>query len=299
MNASSTTLPAPAKINLHLHVRAILDNGMHALDTSFVFTEACDLLHFQASDRIQVSCSRAHLGGEHNLAHRIITAFQKQQGVNQGLSVHIEKHLPEQAGLGGGSSDAATALLYANKLWGCGLSRQQLIDFAVPFGADIPCFLYGRASLATGIGERLMHYPEPLPAGILLMAWPGSGLSTAAVFKHFDMHRARHLLSGSEHPPQAAGLTGSEGLDNMRRDSIVIGHNELEASACSLNPQVDSLLHFLRQKSDQAWMSGSGSTCVALLPDRQQADAIADAVRTSDLASWTHIGRLVERHPVD
>jgi len=178
-------LPAPAKINLHLHIRRLMHNGLHELDTSFAFTEAHDLLHFRPANSIEVSCSEAHLGGEHNLVHRVLTALQQRQQVNQGLCVHIDKQLPEQAGLGGGSSDAATALMYANKAWDCKLSQAQLIDFAAPFGADIPCFLYGRASLACGIGEKLIDYPNPLSEQTLLLAWPGSGLSTAAVFKHF------------------------------------------------------------------------------------------------------------------
>jgi len=295
---ASITLPAPAKINLHLHIRSVLEGGMHELDTSFAFTEAHDLLHFRPADTIEVSCSEIHLGGEHNLIHRVLTALQQQQRVNQGLSVHIDKRLPEQAGLGGGSSDAATALMYANKVWNCNLSAAQLIDFAAPFGADIPCFLYGRASLASGIGERLMDYPEPLPDQTLLLAWPGSGLSTAAVFKYFDEHMPDPLVSAPETRQPTAALTGSGGLDTMRRDSVIIGHNDLEASACILNPQVADLLHFLRSHAERAWMSGSGSACVALLPEKQQADDLADLLLTKGLAAWTHSGRLVERHPV-
>ncbi|MDX8407336.1 MAG: 4-(cytidine 5'-diphospho)-2-C-methyl-D-erythritol kinase, partial [Mariprofundaceae bacterium] len=207
------TLPAPAKINLHLHIRSVMENGLHELDTSFAFTEAHDLLHFSPANSIEVSCSEAHLGGERNLVHRVLTALQQQRQVKQGLRVHIDKQLPEQAGLGGGSSDAATALMYANKAWGCKLSQAQLIDFSAPFGADIPCFLYGRASLASGIGEKLVDYPEALPEQALLLAWPGSGLSTAAVFRHFDEHMTAPSASGPETSRPTVALTGSGGLD--------------------------------------------------------------------------------------
>jgi 4-diphosphocytidyl-2-C-methyl-D-erythritol kinase len=289
----SHILPAPAKINLHLHVRAILDNGMHELDTSFVFTDACDRLTFNAAHDIQVTCSLPHLGGENNLVYRVLHAFQKHCSINNGLAVHIEKKLPEQSGLGGGSSDAATALIYANELWQRRLNRQQLIDFSTPFGADIPCFLYGRASLASGIGERLIDYPEALPNSTLLMAWPGSGLSTAEVFRHFDGHFAMQLKDQDHR-----ALTPSEGVDTMRRDLTSMGQNDLEASACSLNKQVSTLLQFLRRHSDYAWMSGSGSTCVALMDSKQAADALALQVKAAGLASWTHTGKLLRMHPV-
>jgi len=289
----ANTLPAPAKINLHLHVSAILANGMHELDTSFAFTEACDLLTFNPAPDIRVSCSRPHLGGEANLVHKVLCSLQKHCRTHAGLAVHIEKNLPERSGLGGGSSDAATALLYANTFWQCGLNRQQLIEFATPFGADIPCFLFGRASLATGIGEKLTDYPEPLPDSTLLMAWPGSGLSTADVFRHFDKHFAAQLPQ-----PGPRSLTRSEGVDTMRRDPVTVGQNDLEASACSLNQQVGKLLQGLRRCSGHVWMSGSGSTCVALLDSKQEADALALQIKAGGLASWTHTGRLLRKHPV-
>lgn len=282
-------LPAPAKINMHLHITGILDHGMHELDTSFVFTEACDKLSFSPARHIQVSCSSNHLSGEQNLVHRLLSAFRDHVSVQQGLHIHIDKILPEQAGLGGGSSDAATALLFANHLWGCQLNRQALIEFSAPFGADIPCFLYGKASLASGIGEKLIDYPEALPTGTLLMAWPGTGLSTAEMFRHFDAN----LPAG--HPN---ALTPSETVDTMRRDPANLGQNDLESSACELNPQVKELLQCLRQSGRLAWMSGSGSTCVALFDSQPEADDMALQLKASGLAGWTHTGRLVRTHPV-
>lgn len=111
------TLAAPAKINLYLRVGNRLAGGRHELETAFAYTGACDRLHFSASDSIRVSCSLPHLNGENNLVHRLLHAFSQVHGVRKGLAVHIDKQLPEQAGLGGGSSDAATALLAANRLW--------------------------------------------------------------------------------------------------------------------------------------------------------------------------------------
>jgi len=281
-------LAAPAKINLHLKVTAIRKDGMHELDTSFAFTQACDSLDFDTSKDIQVSCSKAHLGGKKNLVHKALQAFRDKYAVRQGLSVHIDKQIPEQAGLGGGSSDAATALLFANKHWGVNASTESLIAFAAPFGADIPCFLYGKASIAHGTGEKLQDYPSPLPDKALIMAWPGTGLSTAAVFKHFDQSVADGHLS----------LTSQEPVDTIRRDLSRLGENNLEGSACSLSPEVSQLLQYMRNHSDKAWMSGSGSTCVALFDNNQQAHQMAEALKQLGLASWTHVGGIHNSHPL-
>jgi len=141
-------LPAPAKINLHLLITGRDARGFHLLDTSFAYVDAADVLHVGIADDIRVTCSDPRLNGEDNLVHRVLHAlrerFDPQPGshVRRGLHVHIDKHLPSQAGLGGGSSDAATALLAANRLWGLNLDSAALIDFASPYGADIPCFLF-------------------------------------------------------------------------------------------------------------------------------------------------------------
>ncbi|MBN4073253.1 4-(cytidine 5'-diphospho)-2-C-methyl-D-erythritol kinase [Mariprofundus ferrooxydans] len=274
-------LPAPAKINVYLHVTAVRNNGMHELDTAFAYTEACDQLHIEASKRLQISCSQQHLSGEQNLVHQVLQALRKKHRITAGLHIHIEKHIPEQAGLGGGSSNAATAIMAANKLWHIHADTDELIDFATPFGADIPCFLYGKASLASGIGASLVDYPYALPTQTLLLARPQSGLSTADVFRHFD-----------------STLTTPGRLATMRRDSPSIGENDLEASACTLNPDVTRLLVFLRQHTDTAWMSGSGSTCVALFDNHQQANRVSDTLQMQHLASWTHVGNICDIHPL-
>ncbi len=278
------TLPAPAKINLYLHITGRRSNGMHELETAFAFTQVCDELYIKACDSLQVSCSQPHLSDERNLVFKLLQAFRIKHHVQQGLAVHIEKKLPEKSGLGGGSSDAATALLAANHIWNTHISIEDLIEFATLFGADIPCFLYGRASLAHGIGEKLVDYSGLLPKQTLLLAWPGSGLSTVDVFRHFD---------NFDHT-----LTPSGALDTMRRDSASLGSNDLEASACSLNPDVRRLLDCMRQQTELAWMSGSGSACAALFDEAKQARAIARKLRQQKLASWTHVGEIVALHPV-
>jgi len=283
-------IPAPAKINLFLRITHIRGDGMHELDTAFAYTDLCDWLHLEPCSSLEVTCSQAHLSGQHNLVYKILAAFKTEFAVVPGLKLHIEKHIPEQAGLGGGSSDAASALLAANHCWGVNADVDTLIRFATPFGADIPCFLYGRASRACGIGEQMQEYGQALPGQTLLLAKPHSGLSTAAVFQHFD----RLFMAQAD-----STLTEPKGLDTIRRDSPALAENSLEASACYLNPDVSTLLACLRQYTDMAWMSGSGSACVALLDDPKQAVQVAAKLKARHLAAWTHIGKISGTHPLN
>lgn len=279
--------PAPAKINLHLRISRVRSDGMHELDTAFAYADLCDQLSISMSEAINVTCSLSHLSGEKNLVHQILVAFRAKYGIDQGLHVHIDKQIPEQAGLGGGSSDAASALMAANQLWGIQANTADLIDFAAPFGADIPCFIYGHASLAYGIGEKMQDYPQALPSGVLLLARPATGLSTAEVFRHFD--RSHHL---------DRTLTVPEALDTIRRDSPQLAENDLEASACELNPDVARLLHHLRSHSDRVWMSGSGSACIALFEHQVRANEVAELLKQQQVANWSHVGRIHRLHPM-
>ncbi len=285
---------APAKINLHLKVTATLPNGYHELDTSFAYVDIADELIISPADKLSVTCSKPHLNGERNLVYRVLDAFRKQHGLSSGLSIHINKHLPDQAGLGGGSSDAATALMVANSHWGVKCSKEKLIEFAAPFGADIPCFLFERASLARGIGEKLSDYPETLPRGSLLLAYPGVGLSTQEVFNCYDQQAGA-----------AVALTHNDAVDTILARSEAapgkpaIGDNDLEACASALSTEVDELLKQMRRVSDRVWMSGSGSTCVALFEGRQEAETAASMLLDRELATWTHVGRLLKKHPLE
>lgn len=282
------TFPAPAKINLHLKVTRTLENGYHELDTSFAYVDIADQLTITPAEQLDVTCSKAHLSGENNLVYIVLDALRKKYELSAGLSVHIRKSLPDQAGLGGGSSDAATALMVANRLWELQLSTEELITFAIPFGADIPCFLFGQASLASGIGEQLSIYPKKLPEGYILLAHPGVGLPTPTVFNCYDQQRN-----------EVSALTHHNDADTIRaRSEIAIGSNDLEACACSLSSEVDCLLKEMRDISKMAWMSGSGSACVALFASRQEAEDAASMLQERKLSNWTHVGKLIEKHPL-
>lgn len=282
------SFPAPAKINLHLHVGGMLPDGRHALDTSFAFVDIADHLHMATASSIEVSCSRPHLSGPANLVHRVLAALAADYGIATGMRVHIDKNLPEQGGLGGGSSDAATALWVANHLWGLNLPTDELIRFAAPLGADIPCFLFGEASLARGIGEELAPYPEPLPDATVVLAHPGEGLSTAEVFRRFD----------ALHNPQVTDTIAARSERAIAIGGNAIGENDLEPVAIGMSPALSRLLAAMRQAASPAWMSGSGSTCVALVDDVETGRGLADSLRRRGLATWTHVGRVQRFHPL-
>jgi len=278
-------LKAPAKVNLHLRVISVRDDGMHELDTSFAYVDVWDELGVREAAALQVTCSLPGLSGEKNLVYRVLQAFRQYTGITQGLHVHIDKRLPMQAGLGGGSSDAASALMAANRLWQVDMATESLIEFAAPLGADIPCFLFGQASRASGIGEVLEVYADALPKQSVLLAWPGEGVSTPEVFRHFDASHA------------ACALTAPQAVDTMRPVSERLGSNDLEISACAISPAIGRLLATVRAHAQTAWMSGSGSTCVALFDELRDAQMMADRLRHEGLASWTHVGSLLRSHP--
>jgi 4-diphosphocytidyl-2-C-methyl-D-erythritol kinase len=281
---------APAKVNLHLAVTGVLDHGFHALDTSFVYVDAYDILSIAPSDTLQVRCSIEALSGESNLVYQVLKAFQEKHDVTQGLAVLIEKHLPAQAGLGGGSSDAATALMVANKLWQIGCTKEELIDFAKPFGADIPCFLFTQASLAQGVGEKLTPYTKDIPSEHVVLAWPGEGVSTAAAFKHFDENKF-HALTDEK--------AGAKVRARSEVGDFELGYNDLEKSAIALCSPLQDLLLLMRQQSIRAWMSGSGSACVALCHSEDDAHKLVALLQQKALVSWVHVGHFLPKHPLN
>lgn len=299
-------LPAPAKINLHLAVTGKTSNGYHTLDTSFAYVDTGDTLLIDKAHGLCVTCSVADLNARNNLVFRVLEGMRSTFNVAAGIKVHIEKSLPVQAGLGGGSSDAATAIMAANTLWQLNLDSKILIEFATPFGADIPCFLFGRASRAIGVGEHL----EPLKLDIedkhVVLAHPGIGLSTADVFSCYDTA----IKTGSK-KTDALQLTPSKTEDTIRPDSIgrdgftdgkgvrfPLGENALEAIACGMCPELAALLQFMRKQVKYTWMSGSGTACVALMETEADAYRLARELKRRRLAVWTHAGKILSRHPL-
>lgn len=291
---------APAKINLHLHITGITPQGYHLLDTSFAYVDVCDVLHIEKAEDVRVTCSDASLDGENNLVFRVLHTLRENHQVAQGIHVHVEKNLPSQAGLGGGSSDAATALMVANHLWGLNLTSRELSTFATPFGADIPCFLFGAASIGHGIGDKL----EPLelseaPQHVVL-AHPGVGLSTAEVFAHFDSTHAAHpgQLTPAQLTLTRAKATMRAGLTAGAAQALPLGENMLEDVSLKMCPELALLLAEMRQAEPASWMSGSGTACISLCGSAGQAEKLAGHLVANKFATWTHAGTLLASHPL-
>ena len=281
--------PAPAKVNLHLAVTGVTANGYHTLDTSFVYVDVGDSLTIVLSEHLDVRCSNEALSGEQNLVYQVLSAFRREHQVDAGLDVFIDKKLPAMAGLGGGSSDAATALWVANQLWNVECTVEELIDFSVSFGADIPCFLFGKASQAYGVGEKLSVYKGVVPQQNIVLAWPGEGVSTAAAFTHFDQNEF-HALTDEKTVATVRARSGAASFD--------LGYNDLEKSAATLCSPLLAMLTTMKEKSERAWMSGSGSACVAVCHSSKQACELAKDLQKHKLATWIHTGYFLPEHPL-
>jgi 4-diphosphocytidyl-2-C-methyl-D-erythritol kinase len=245
-------LPAPAKLNLFLHIVGRREDGYHLLQSAFALVDWCDLLHLDK--RPGGALSREDIGQPvpaDDLCLRAARALQAATGCTEGVHITLDKRLPAQAGMGGGSSDAATCLLGLNRLWGTGLDQAALEAIGLQLGADVPFFLRGRNAWVEGIGERIT--PIALPAARLLVVKPGAGVDTASIFRAPDLHRATNpaILSGFAADPL--------------HDWLKFGHNDLQPVARRLCPDVGMALDWLASLGLDGRMTGSGSACFAPL----------------------------------
>lgn len=182
-------LPAPAKLNLFLHITKRRSDGYHELQSVFQFLDLHDVLSFTrlSTPTIEFQCSNTELNNADNLVVRAAQLLQAEQAVPQGVRIILDKRLPFGGGLGGGSSDAATTLLALNQLWDLQLSTDQLAEFGLQLGADVPVFVRGHAAFAEGVGERL--YPVQPSSPWYLVIDPGVHISTAELFQHAELKR--------------------------------------------------------------------------------------------------------------
>jgi 4-diphosphocytidyl-2-C-methyl-D-erythritol kinase len=170
---ASLVLSCPAKINLTLEVLGRDPDGYHRIASVMQAISLVDTLTLEPAPGLELTCSDATLQGPDNLVLRAARLLQAQSGCRQGARLHLEKRIPTAAGLGGGSSDAAAALLGLNRLWGLGLPLEGLVEIAVALGSDVPFFLYGGTALVEGRGERVTPLPSPPTAWLVLLRPPG------------------------------------------------------------------------------------------------------------------------------
>jgi 4-diphosphocytidyl-2-C-methyl-D-erythritol kinase len=289
MQRSLHACPAPAKLNLFLHVNGRRADGYHLLQTVFQLVDHGDTLHFDLRDDglIRRSTELPGVPAEQDLvvrALRLLQAeFERQHArPAPGIDVAIDKRLPMGGGLGGGSSDAATALIAANHLWQAGLTREELMALGLPLGADIPFFIYGQSAFAEGVGERMQ--PVATPDCWYVVIEPGVAVPTAAIFCSQDLTRdtkpvriadfSRHLMSQS--------------------DQTGFGKNDLQAVAMKLFPPVAEAVEWLSSYGD-ARMTGSGACVFCAFSSEAGADAVLAAAPARWVA-WK--AKSLARHPM-
>jgi len=270
------TVPAPAKLNLFLHVTGRRADGYHLLETLLVAVDAGDTITLTRRDDgvIVRTTDLAGVGPQDDLAVRAAAALKSETGSAFGVDVALTKRVPLGSGMGGGSSDAASVLLALNRLWGANLPRAELMRIGVALGADVPFFLQGEPALARGIGERLT--PVTLPPLWVAVIAPPVSVATARIFA-------------------APELTRNSASAKMEVFSEGYGRNDLQPIAVSRFPDIAVALRSLGEHSLYARMTGSGSCVFAPFVSESAARAAVDA-RPPAMRGF--VARTLARHPL-
>lgn len=267
--------PAPAKLNLFLHVVGRRTDGYHLLQTAFRLVDRADELRFspRTDDRVVLVTPLPGVPQESDLTVRAAKVLQAHTGCRQGVDIEVRKRLPMGGGLGGGSSDAATVLVALNHLWRLDLSRARLQEIGLSLGADVPVFVFGQNAFAEGVGERLS--PLRLPSAWYVVLEPPVGVPTAAVF----------------------------GAPELKRDTVAIdatrwhpgfGTNDLQPVAVSRFPDVARHLEWLAQFGE-ARMSGSGACVFTEVSGEEEAKSILTRM-PQGMRGWAAPG--LNQHPL-
>jgi 4-diphosphocytidyl-2-C-methyl-D-erythritol kinase len=274
-------LPAPAKINLFLHVTGRRGDGYHTLESLLVPIDRCDWITLaprSGADIVRTDGDPA-IAPDDDLALRAARLLQRHCGVAHGAAIAVEKHIPIGGGLGGGSSDAATVLLGLNRLWRLGLDRATLMRLGLELGADVPFFVFGAPARARGVGEMLEAISVPSTWFAVLTA--RARVSTAAIFAAPELTR---------HTPSAKIGAFSEAY----------GGNDLQPIAVSRFPEISANLAALSREapgSARVAMSGSGASVFAAFADELSAvQALSRAARADAAAGF--VARALDRHPL-
>jgi 4-diphosphocytidyl-2-C-methyl-D-erythritol kinase len=265
---------APAKVNLCLHVLRRRTDGYHELAMLMQRVDLFDRLDIELveGNEITVSCPGLELvDNEQNIVERAARLLLAYVGLNQGVTIVIEKNIPVAAGLGGGSSDAAAVLQGLDEMLGLDLPQPELMALGRRLGADVPFFLYKKTAWATGVGDQFTAWPG-LPPIALILVNPGIAVSTAWVFQNLGLTRPRSIARIPRFPERASDL-------------VRLLHNDLEVVTCQHHPVITTVKERLvASGANGALMSGSGATVFGLFDEQSFAEEAAQ--RLSAETNW-------------
>lgn len=290
-------LAAPAKLNLFLHIVGKRDDGYHLLQSVFVLIDWMDTLHIEGrrDGRLQ---RHDVLGGDlpaDDLCLRAARLLQQHTGCTLGADIHLEKRLPAGAGMGGGSSDAATTLLALNRLWDLRLPLSQLLALGLKLGADVPFFLGGGPAFVEGIGEVL--HPIALPDQRFAVIKGPGGLATKEIF-------SSNLLARSEKLAIVMGFPASAGTaeQNCSGHSPDFGRNDLQPAAEAISSEVRDAVALMSKQFGNARMTGSGAAVFSALAENGENGKDDQSLATllqAQPEGWTgRICRSLAAHPL-
>lgn len=251
--------PAPAKLNLSLHVLGRGADGYHELQTLFQILDWGDELLISPNEtgKITRHCSIDSISYDEDIAIKAALRLQAHCKINQGAHIDLKKNIPTGAGLGGGSSDAATVLCALNELWSCGLDKHQLAAIGLELGADVPVFVHGYSAWGEGRGEKLQQVS--LGPRYYVLVFPGIVISTAEVFNHPALKRDSTRA-------------------NLALESLQAGRNDCEIAALTLHPELKKIMKSLVQWG-QAHMTGTGSCMYLPFDDKKSAIRAASELK--------------------
>jgi 4-diphosphocytidyl-2-C-methyl-D-erythritol kinase len=260
---------APAKLNLFLHITGRRPDGYHLIQSVFMLIDWCDTLHFELRNDGQITREDLPAGAAvpsngknilpaDDLTVRAAKALQKACGTPLGVHIGLTKRIPSQAGMGGGSSDAASCLLALQRLWGVSLAPAELQNLALSLGADVPFFLSGGHAWVEGVGEKVT--PIDLPRADFVVVKPPTGVSTPDIFS------APGLKRDTETATILGFAANANGKENSITKLVEFGRNDLQPVASMMCPQIGQSLDWLAAQQLRGRMTGSGSAVFAQLP---------------------------------
>lgn len=283
MTTTLTACPAPAKLNLFLHVTGRRADGYHLLQSAFQLIDRCDTLDFVVREDGQIRRTNEVEGvpAESDLVIRAARLLREASGNEKlGADITVHKVLPMGGGVGGGSSDAATTLMVLNHLWDCGYNRAQLMEMGLKLGADVPFFLFGRNAFAEGVGEDL---------SVLVTAdcWfvviePGVSVPTSIIFSSKLLTRDTEAVRITDFPDATKQIASS------------FGKNDLEMVATAHFPEVAAAVEWLGQFGN-ARMTGSGACVFCAFEHEHQADEVLKQL-PSCWIGWK--AKAMQEHPL-